>query len=98
MVGDVDERGEKLKALANDIMKQCQKQGLTRREVQNLLIMIDARSREETIKKYDRDVIRRIDKKVREAMEEMKREGKETITIQVVKSTEPYKSALADER
>ena len=51
---------EKLKALANDILEQCQKQGLARWEVNSLLVMIDARSREDILKKYDKDAFLRI--------------------------------------
>ncbi len=36
----VDEREEKMKALANDILEQCQKQGLTFSEMRTLSTML----------------------------------------------------------
>ena len=40
---DVDEREDKMKALANDILEQCQKQGLTFSETRTLLMIMGQR-------------------------------------------------------
>lgn len=42
----VDEREDKMKALANDILEQCQKQGLTFQETKTLLMLMEQRVNE----------------------------------------------------
>lgn len=45
---------EKLEALANDIMEQCQKQGLTCREVGTLFTMIRSRAADQEMSAADK--------------------------------------------
>lgn len=54
--------------------------------------------REDIHEKYDEDVILRIKEKLLKAMEEMEREGKETITIRFDGPMTPEESARAAER
>lgn len=42
----MDEREEKMKALANDILEQCQKQELTFQEMKTLLMIMGVRVEE----------------------------------------------------